>query len=224
MGLPPVPKIKEEMKQHTDNHEIRNLIFDFGKVLVDYDFEPPIQRFFKDADKARRFLEIVCDDGFIDRCDLEAMPFAEIIEDMKSKHPEFADAFDNFRDNYCDFVTGEVDGMHELLSRLKTMGYRLYGLTNWCSKVYDIIAQYEIFGLLDGYVVSSDVKQIKPDKAIYQTLCDKFNLNPEECVFADDKRKNIDGAIAAGMKGILFTSASNYEKQLMPLISERVSL
>lgn len=199
---------------------IRNLIFDFGKVLVDYDFKPVIHQFFNDEGQERRFLEIVTDDIFIDRCDLEDIPFAEIIENMKLTYSEFADAFDYFRDHYCDFVTGEVCGMYDLLLKLKSMGFRLYGLTNWCSKVYDVIGRYEIFRLLDGYVVSSEVKQIKPDIAIYQTLCDAFNLNPQECLFADDKQKNIDGAVAAGMSGILFTSATSYETQLREILKD----
>lgn len=203
-----------------DKTIIRNLIFDFGKVLVDYDFEPVIHQFFKDPEKERQFLEIITDDEFIDRFDLEEIPFAELIEEMKVRYPEFADAFDYFRDNYCDFVTGEVKGMHALLSKLKSMGFKLYGLTNWCSKVYDVIGKYDIFNLLNGYVVSSDVKLIKPDIAIYQTLCRSFDLTPEECLFADDKQKNVDGAVAAGMKGILFTTATAYETRLRELLKD----
>lgn len=199
---------------------IKNLIFDFGKVLVDYDFTAVIHQFFNDEAKERRFLEIVTDNSFIDRCDLEEMPFVEIIEDMKETYPEFANAFDYFRDHYCDFVIGEVKGMYALLTKLKSMGFRLYGLTNWCSKVYDTISRYEIFSLLDGYVVSSDVKQIKPDIAIYRTLCDRFNLNPAESLFTDDKLINIAGAVAAGMKGVLFTSAAAYEQHLRETLQD----
>lgn len=199
---------------------IKNLIFDFGKVLVDYDFASIIHPFFTDPEKEHRFLQIVTNDDFIDRCDLENVPFTEIIEDMKVTYPEFIDAFDYFRDHYSDFVIGEVEGMYALLKKFKSMGFKLYGLTNWCGRVYEVIARYDIFNLLDGYIISSDVKMIKPDIAIYQTLCDSFRLRPEECLFTDDKQRNIDGAIAAGMKAILFTSAAAYERSLREFLTE----
>ena len=43
---------------------------------------------------------------------------------------------------------------------------------------------------------------------------EKYNLNPEECVFMDDLEANISGAKAAGMNGIVFTGKEDAEKQL----------
>lgn len=193
---------------------IRNIIFDFGKVLVDYDFVPVVHQFFNDPDKERRFLAIATADEFINRCDLEEKPFREIVEDMKALHPEFSDAFQAFYERYGDFVIGEVEGMRPLLTRLKEKGFRLYGLTNWCSAVHEVISRFEIFRLLDGWVISSEEKLIKPDLAIYRRLCEKFGLNPAESLFTDDKQPNIDGAMATGLDATLFTDAATFEAAL----------
>lgn len=193
---------------------IKNIIFDFGKVLVDYDFSLIIHQMFSDADKERRFTDIATSDEFLDRCDMEAVPFREIIEDMQCRYPEFKDAFQAFYERYPDFVTGEVSGMNSLLERLKAKGFRLYGLTNWCSAVHEVMRRYGIFSLLDGRVISSEEKLIKPDTAIYLRVCDKYGLNPAECLFTDDKQKNIDGAISAGMEAVLFTGAESFENYL----------
>ena len=99
-------------------------------------------------------------------------------------------------------------------------GYKLYGLTNWCSKVYQTIEQFEIFKLLDGYVISSEEKVIKPEPEIYQRLFAKFNLCPEECIFTDDKEENIVGGELLGMRGIVFNNAKQYEKKLRQMISD----
>ena len=88
--------------------------------------------------------------------------------------------------------------MRSLLERLKQEGYRLFGLTNWCSKVHVTMKQYPIFELLEGRLVSSEEHLIKPERAIYERMCEKFALKPEECVFADDRMDNIEAARAYG--------------------------
>ena len=102
--------------------------------------------------------------------------------------------------------------MQPLLERLKAGGLRLFGLTNWSSEVYKVIDRYPIFQLLDGRVISSEEHLIKPDKDIYLRLCDRYSLNPTECLFVDDKAVNVEGARRAGMDAVVFTTAEAFEK------------
>ena len=136
---------------------IKNLIFDFGKVLVDYDFRPVLDRYFKDNKvEEDRFCDLFTSAEFIDACDRELIPFEELIKETQDKHPHFRDALQFFYDNYVEYVSGEVAGMSELLKKLKASGFNLYGLSNWCSAVYEVMRKYEIFDLLDGRVVSCE--------------------------------------------------------------------
>ncbi len=195
---------------------IRNLIFDFGKVLVDYDFQQLITQFFSDNDKEaeKEFLDIITSDEFLDQCDLGEMNLEELVNHYTERYPKFSREFRMFNDRYIEFVLGEMPGMRELLTRLKKMGYRLYGLTNWCSVVHEVMRRYGIFDLLDGRVVSSEEKLIKPDPAIYRCLCERYSLKPEECLFTDDKEKNVAGAKSIGMEAVVFTDAETYRKDL----------
>lgn len=197
---------------------IKNLIFDFGKVLVDYDFARVISTFFNDITRADEFCRIFTSNEFLDRCDKEDIPFQEIIDDMKQQYPQFAEEAQMFADHYVDYVTNEVAGMRELLIEMHNRGFKLYGLTNWCSKVHDVMKKFDIFELLDGRIISSEEHLIKPDVAIYQRLCEKYDVLPEECVFADDKVVNVVGAISAGMKGIIFQNAKQYKRELEALL------
>ena len=197
---------------------IKNLIFDFGKVLVDYDFQHIIHTFFTNAEDEAEFVKLFTDDDFIDRCDKEDVPFIETIRDMQQRYPKFKVQAQAFHDHYVDFVTGEVPGMKEVLIQLKARGYKLYGLTNWCSVVHEVMKRYPIFSLLDGRLVSSEEHLLKPDVAIYLRFCEKFNVKPEECVFTDDKPKNVLGAKQIGMQAILFKNATQYMKELEELI------
>ena len=85
------------------------------------------------------------------------------------------------------------------------------------------MAQFEIFNLLDGYIISSEEKVIKPEAEIYHCLFNRFNLKPEECIFADDRAENIEGGRRVGMEGIVFTDARQYERELRILIDGRGS-
>lgn len=193
---------------------IKNLIFDFGKVLIDYDFSLTANRFFQNSEDGEEFFRIFSEPKFIEKCDLEFEPFDEIIDEAKIQYPQYAEALQLFTVHYADFVTGEIPGMKELLTRLKNEGFKLYGLTNWCSKIRKIMEIYDIFDLLDGSIISAEEHLIKPDPAIYLRLCEKFHLNPSECLFTDDKSENIEGAKKVGMQGIVFVSAEQYEKEL----------
>ena len=200
-------------------NRIKNLIFDFGKVLVNYDFDLYFSHIISDPEKLAAFSKIMNNPEVVNKMDLGEMSVDEIIGELQAKHPEFSSEFVIFGQRYPEIVLGEVDGMRDLLTQLKQKGYKLYGLSNWCSKVYLTMKQYDqIFGLLDGFVISSDERLIKPNPAIYQRLFEKYNLKPEECVFADDKIENIVGSENVGMKAILFKNAKQYEEELMKLL------
>lgn len=50
---------------------------------------------------------------------------------------------------------------------------------------------------------------IKTEPGIYRYLLDTWHLVPEETVFLDDRRENIEAAESFGINGIIF---ENYEQ------------
>ncbi len=199
---------------------IKNLIFDFGKVLVDYDFEAFFVRHIPDDDRRRAFGRLLNTAEMVAAFDRELIPVDQIIGGLIASNPQFERELTIFRDRYADIITGEVPGMRQLLTRLKAQGYRLYGLTNWCSKVHDTIARYPIFGLLDGRVISSEEHLIKPEPEIYRCLLDRYGLKAQECVFTDDRAENVEAGRREGIRGIVFSSAEQYEAELMQLLHQ----
>lgn len=197
---------------------IKNLIFDFGKVLVDYDFDLFFKQHIPDDQKRNLFYHLLNNENVQQIVDRELEPFDDLVGHMIEQHPEFKQELSIFRDRYTEIVTNEVPDMSQLLDQLKSEGFALYGLTNWCSKVHLTIAQFPIFRKLDGWVISSEEHLIKPEPEIYLLLCQRFNLLPEECLFTDDRPENIQGAQSVGMKAILFHSASQYEKELRAIL------
>ena len=199
---------------------IKNLIFDFGKVLVDYDYFVILDKIFPSHEQAEDFYHHLMDDKWNEHLDRETCPFEQTIYEMQQAMPQYAKEIQYFGDHYPEFVLGEMKGMRGLLTNLKKKGYNLYGLTNWSSRVHITMKQYPIFQLLDGQVISSEEHIVKPEQAIYECICQRFGLKPEECVFADDKPENITAAKAYGMQGIWFKDAAQYEKELLTLIAK----
>ena len=198
----------------------KNLVFDFGKVLVEYDFVDFFRRLIPDARRCMQLASIMTDDETLRRFDREEKPIEELVKDLISENPAFEDEIRLFAERYPEIITGEMPGMKELLVRLKGEGFSLYGLSNWCSKVYVTMGQYDIFQLMDGYVISSEEHLVKPEAGIYHRLYEKFGLKPEECIFADDKQENIEGARMTGMRGIVFENAAQYERELRRMLRE----
>ena len=59
---------------------IKNLIFDFGKVLVDYDFEAFFRKYIPDAERCRAFTPVLYNEEVQQRLDREEKPFEAIVE------------------------------------------------------------------------------------------------------------------------------------------------
>ena len=189
---------------------IKNLVFDFGNVLVDYDFDLFLSGFIPEAEARKRFAEIVCDPVLVDRFDKGDSSFNTIVAELQTTYPEWHKELETFRNRQLEAITGEVAGMRALLKQLKQQGYRLYGLSNWSNTIYPIMEKFGIFDLLDGRIISSEEHLIKPDAAIYHRLYERFALRPDECLFTDDKAVNIQAAIATGMHAIHFQNALRF--------------
>lgn len=200
---------------------IKNLIFDFGKVLVNHDLQAVLERYFKeDKESEKRCYSILSSPDFTEACDRGLLSFDELIREAQSRHPRFSDALRFFRENYMDEVTGEIEGMRDVLSKFKAKGFKLYGLSNWCSDVYEVMRRYEIFKLLDGQIISCEEHLVKPEKEIYLRLCERYGLKLTECLFTDDRPENVEGAKAAGMNAVLFTTPENYVAEVERIRAE----
>ena len=219
MGLTYIGHPLKAISRHNETMT-RNLVFDFGKVLVEYDFVDFFRRLIPDAKRCMQLASILTDEETLRRFDREEKPIEELVKDLISENPAFEDEIRLFAERYPEIITGEMPGMKELLVRLKGEGFSLYGLSNWCSKVYVTMGQYDIFQLMDGYVISSEEHLVKPEAGIYHRLYEKFGLKPEECIFADDKQENIEGARRTGMRGIVFENAAQYERELRRMLRE----
>ena len=57
---------------------------------------------------------------------------------------------------------------------------------------------------MDGEIISFREHLLKPEREIYQLLCDRFDINPAEAVFLDDNIANVEAAREFGLNAIHF--------------------
>ena len=92
--------------------------------------------------------------------------------------------------------------------------YRLALLSN-LAPVHDVInirRKYSRF--FRTKILSYKVHLAKPDTRIYKLAAKRLRLQPKECVFIDDKLRNVKGARKAGMKSIHYKNITQLKKDL----------
>lgn len=199
--------------------KIKNIVFDFGGVLLDWNPRYFYRTFFWDEKEMEAFLANICTDEWNAEQD-RGRSFSEGIKLLQSQHPEYRKAIQLFADKWEDMLKSEIPDSVELLRELKEKKYRIWGLTNWSAETIQIAyRKYDFFKLFDGIVVSGEEKLIKPDKRIYKVLLDRYKLNPEESVFIDDSPANIKSAQELGFNAILFENIVNVREQLSNILN-----
>ena len=196
---------------------IKNIVFDFGGVLMDWNPRYLYRSYFKDEEEMEYFLTHVCDNDWNREQD-RGRPFAEGIRLLVEQYPRYEEAIRLYGQRWGEMLKGEIPEGVALLRRVKAAGYRVYGLTNWSAETMPIA--YERYGflrLLDGVVVSGEEKVIKPAPRIYRILLDRYGLKAEESVFIDDSPANVEAARQLGFRGIVFDDAGRASAQLSAL-------
>ena len=93
-----------------------------------------------------------------------------------------------------------------ILNKLKDKKYKCYVLSNWSWETFNgMDKKYPFLNKFDGMIISGKEKLVKPDLQIYKLAIDRFNLIPEETVFIDDKKENIEAANKFGFLTIHLT-------------------
>lgn len=194
---------------------IKNIVFDFGGVLVDWNPRYLYYPYFNgDEAQAEWFLANICTYTWNVQMD-GGKPFSEGVAELTAQYPEWAEAIEVYHSRWNEMIGGEVEGTASLVRRLKEAGYRVYGLTNWSLETYPMIRDhYKVFSLFEGVVVSGEECLLKPDEKIYRCLLERYSLKAEESVFLDDNADNVAGAEAVGMAAIRFESATQAEQEL----------
>lgn len=191
----------------------KNIIFDVGDVLLQYRWKDMLVDYGLSAEEAERVGTELFDnpERLWSEFDLGEIPDEELIARYSKKYPKDKEAIAWFI-RHGEYMHVARPAVWKMVKKLKQEGYGIYLLSNYSEGLFKKHTEYADFMQdIDGMVVSYMVNKAKPDRAIYQALCDKYNLKPEECLFFDDRAENVEGAVKFGMDSIQVVS----QKQLL---------
>lgn len=183
---------------------IKNLIFDMGNVLLDYDPDVILEETC-DEDEEKKIIKKELFSGtewmMGDRGDITN---AERYNLVKKRVPE--KLYDKLRKcvEHWDVCMVPVKGAREFLEYAREKGYGIYILSNAAIEFYQYFPRQFDLDFFDGIVVSAEQHLLKPEIGIYRYLLETYQLKPEECLFIDDREENVKGAEKAGIKGYVF--------------------
>lgn len=194
--------------------EIRAVVFDFGRVICDFDIGKFIARaaahsalpaaelnrtMAASMETARRYETglMSSHDFYTSVCRIASLSMSE---------EEFAAA-------YTDIFT-PIPETFALVRRLKRR-YRLGLLSNTNELHYRFgIRPVEIFPLFDAVTLSFEVRAMKPDRRIYQDMLGKLALPAGACVYIDDIAENVEAGREAGFIALHYTTHGTLIEEL----------
>jgi putative hydrolase of the HAD superfamily len=198
---------------------VRNVIFDFGGVLVSWRPQEIIDSFYpepqlRESLRTHAFQHddwLDMDRGMLD----EASVVRRCAARMARPESELRALFEHVRAALTP-IEPTVALLRELRQR---PGLKLYGLSNMSEAIFAYLdARHDFFKLFDGIVVSAAVKLVKPERAIYEHLRERFKLDFAESVFIDDLARNVESARRAGLPAIQFQTTDQVRRELEPLL------
>lgn len=184
---------------------MKNIIFDIGMVLVDFHWRTTMQKLGIPENVIDTLDRSMVNHPLWNHFDLDDIPESELIQKFKELSPECSEYIDLFMNNLDDVVDMFPDA-DKWLKSLKGRGYHVYLLSNYPRRLFALhTPRFHFLPYTDGRVVSYECQITKPDERIYQRLCSKYNLIPEECIFLDDRQANLDAAEKLGFNTLLVT-------------------
>ncbi len=196
---------------------IKNIIFDLGNVLLSFKPEKFLLRYIDDLKRINSFVSKVTRDKIWWQLDRGIISIDKVKSLFFNQYPEERDLLILFFDHWMEMLT-PIKNNIKILRELKQNGYKIYVLSNFIKEAFEFVEiRNDFFSLLDGRVISSEEKVIKPEKAIYEVLLKRYNLIPEECVFMDDVQGFLKPAKQLGMFTIWVRPNTNLRAELKKL-------
>jgi len=191
------------------------IIFDFGGVLIDWSPYYLYRKVMKDDEEIKAFLEEIDFKTWNSQFD-KGYSFELGVEEKSAEFPQHEEMIRRFNSHWLDAMGEVLTGTVEVARRLKEAGYTLYGLSNWSVSKFNLVKdRFNFLEYLDGFLLSGQVNQVKPDPDIFHTLLAQIERAAGDCLFIDDSAENIKTAESLGFQTLFFESPDQLEKELI---------
>ena len=179
-----------------------DIILDMGNVLLEWNKDKILKAVAKTQKDYLILDKAIFQSGLWERLDLGTLTREELVDKVLSMigvcyQKKVEEVIWNWP-AYIDIYT-EV---FSLLARLKEKGHRIFVLSNTSPVFYELLKDQlaPLEKILDGFVLSCDIRAIKPDPKMFEEILHKYQLDPANCVFLDDIADNTKIAESLGIK------------------------
>lgn len=186
--------------------QIKTIIFDIGKVLVEFDWKYYIECHGYSDNMNQELAETLFLNNLWKERDRGGKTEEEYIRLFIEESPHLEKEIRELFENIIDIV--EVYPFsNEWLKNLKNQGYGIYLLSNYSKASFENDRKkFDFLEYVDGKIISYEIQSVKPEPTIYKELLEKYNINPKEAIFLDDLEDNLEMAKSFGINTIHVTS------------------
>jgi putative hydrolase of the HAD superfamily len=186
-------------------HHIKNIIFDLGGVIVEIHYKETIEAFknigFQDFEN---IYSLIKHNRLFDMLETGKIPAQAFRNELRKFRNHLTD---EQIDNAWNTMIGNMPSTHLPLLRSVKKEYKTYLLSNTNAIHIDYFIRYldKKFGynaladMFDKAYFSHEIGERKPDRQAYETVINDAGLIPNETLFIDDLRINIEGARNVGL-------------------------
>ena len=202
---------------------IKNIVFDIGNVLASFRWKDLFMDLGFTGEAFERIAAATVQHPTMwNEFDRSLMSDAEIIAKCIKRAPEYEQEI-RLLFSKTELLVEEYSYSYGWIKCLKEQGYKVYLLSNYGKTSFEAARDHgrlSFLPLIDGGVISYEVKIIKPEPGIYTALLEKYNLDAKECVFLDDRADNIAAAETLGFVGIVVKSYEQAKEELNKRLKE----
>jgi 2-haloacid dehalogenase len=193
------------------------VLFDLGRVLLDWDPRYYYGRFFGNDEALEHFVrQVVPHEWYLEMDAGKPMELA--VAERQCAHPEYAGLIAGWKEGWPLMMRGAIDGSVAILDELRREGLRLYALTNFSTETWPVAkARFGFLSWFEDAIVSGEHGIVKPDPRIFELAISRCRLDPARTAFVDDVPANVDAGRACGLRAIQFTSPEKLREDLAAL-------
>ncbi len=179
-----------------------NIILDMGNVLLEWNKDKILRGVVKTEKDFMILDKAIFQSGLWERLDLGTLTREELVLKVVSMIGSiYQEKVQEVVWNWPSYIEIYTE-VFPLLVRLKEKGHRIFVLSNTSPVFYELLEEQlsPLNEILDGFVLSCDIKAIKPDPKMFEEILHKYQLDPANCVFLDDIADNTKMAESLGIR------------------------
>jgi FMN phosphatase YigB (HAD superfamily) len=194
------------------------VVFDLGKVLVDFDYSIAARKVTaRSAKSLPDLISILSSSSLIVQYESGAITRREFFEQIRDA-VGFQGDLAEFGGYFADIFT-EIQPMIALQAELRGRGFRTYIFSNTNDLAIEHVDRnFPFFKNFHGYVYSCEVGAMKPDAKIYEAMEKVCGCSGADIIYLDDRPENVQAGLARGWRAILHETPEKTRIALTPLL------